>query len=115
MVLATTTSQGALVKEGSDFDAVNRAMTEAGYSKTGLEMSTSPSHRLEFWSVDKGVLIVVYSNESKRVTSVSFFLSDERPKAIRKDFDLKVTSFDTESGAMVVQTDPPKRESGPRD
>ncbi len=109
--ISTSTSRGALVKEGSDIDAVNRAMEKAGYSKTGLQMGTlDPSYRLAFWSVDEGVLVVVYSNESKRVTNVSFCLSDERPRGTRKTFDLNVTSFDTDSGAMVVQTNPTKRE-----
>lgn len=108
--VSSSISRGALVKEGSDIDTVNRAMEEAGYSTTALQMGTSdPSHRLAFWSVDEGVLVVGYSNESKRVTSVSFYLSDERPRGTRKTFDLNVTSFDSDSGAMVVQTTLPKR------
>ena len=108
----TGISQAAVVKEGADFNDVSKAMAECGYSESGLQMGGAGERtdRFAFWSVDEGILIVLYSLESKRVLSVSYWLRDERPKATSKTFQMRVTSFDTESGAMVVQTHPTKRE-----
>ncbi len=98
-------SLGAVVSEGVAFEDVNKAMSEAGYIESGLDMgSTDPKNRLAFWSVDDGVLIVIYSSETKKVISVSYWLSDERPKATRQTFEMAVKSFDTDSGVMTIQT-----------
>ena len=109
-------SQAAEISIGTDIAQTTSAMKEAGYSSTGLDMgSADRDTQLAFWSVEEGVLIVGYSLKTKKVIGVSYWLSDERPKATRKTFDMEVKSFDTETGVMTVQTKQPKREQGGAD
>lgn len=108
--LSTNFSLGAVVEGGVEFDKVSEAMTEAGYIETGLDMEPrDQKSKLAFWAVDEGVLIVIYSTETKKVIGVIYWLSDERDKATRQTFEMKVKSFDTDSGVMVVQTKLPKK------
>lgn len=105
--------QAVEVKQGIEITEVLRAMSNAGYKKTELAIEpVERTHRLSFWSVDKGVLIVLYSEQSKKIKNISFWLSDGRSKAVRKTFDLAVKSFDTNTGEMVIKTKKEQAASG---
>lgn len=112
LFIAMAGLQGAIVAEGAVISEVSKAMSEAGYEERGLDMEpTDPRNRLVFWSVDDGILIIAYSAKSKKVIDISYWLSDERPKATRWTHEIHVKSFDTISGVMLVQTKTPKRNS----
>jgi|GEM_PF-2431650 len=103
--MTVNVSLGVMVSEDSEIEEVNKAMTAAGYSESGLDMAPAdPKHDMAFWAVDGGVLIVLYSTETKKVTGVTYWLCDERPKGTRKTFEMTVKCFDTDSGLMIVQT-----------
>lgn len=92
-----------LIVPGSDIGAVSTSMAASGYKETGLDMlAMQKDADLKFWSVGQGVLIAVYSTANKKVLSLSYSLSDERPKATRRTFDLVVKEFDPKSGEMKI-------------
>jgi hypothetical protein len=92
-----------LIVPGSDIGAVSTSMAASGYKETGLDMLAMQKDAvLKFWSVGQGVLIAVYSTANKKVLSLSYSLSDERPKATRRTFDLVVKEFDPKSGEMKI-------------
>ena len=100
---ARAKADAGLIVSGSDIGAVNKSMAASGYRETGLDMlATRKDTDLKFWSVGQGVLIAVYSTANKKVLSLSYSLSDERPKVTRKTFDLAVKEFDPKSGEMKI-------------
>jgi hypothetical protein len=98
-------SSAEVITNGVAISDAHKAMIAAGYKQTGLDMIARNhlKEELQFWDVDQGVLIVAYSTVSKRIVGLTFFLSDERPKATRKTFDLEVGSFDTTTGVMTIK------------
>ena len=90
---------------GVSVDKAIADMKAKKYKETGLAMGGSDdSIGLHFWTVDEGVLIAAYAKKNRKITSLSFRLSDERPRSIRKEFDFSVTSFDPDTGVMTMQT-----------
>lgn len=103
-LFSASASAAGITKEMTISEA-SKAMKAAGYTETGLDMlAPLANESLQFWSVDQGVLILRYSKTSNQIVSLSFHLSDERPKATRKTFDFPVTSFDTTSGSLTIKT-----------
>ncbi len=93
------------VQEGTDIDAVAKAMKASGYRETQLELMVWDEElSLKFWVVNEGALIATYSIETKKVTALSYWFCDERAKAVRKTFSLPVISFDPASGVMKINT-----------
>lgn len=82
------------------------AMKKGGYKETGLEMMAKPGSGLDlrFWSVGEGVLILSYSKSSQKISRMTYWFADERPKATRQTFDFDVTAFDTVTGRMTIRT-----------
>jgi hypothetical protein len=82
------------------------AMKKAGYAETGLDMMARPGSGvdLRFWGVGEGVLIVSYSMASQKISGVTFWFADGRPKATRQTFEFDVASFDAETGVMTIRT-----------
>lgn len=96
--------KAADVKVGAKITDVAKAMEEAGYSTSGMELFLKdPDDRLDFWSVDDGTLLVGHSAKTGKVTDISYHFCDERAKSVRKEFTLNVDHFDTKSGAMLVR------------
>lgn len=112
-----------IVKLGTDIKTTEAAMKEAGFRVTGLDLV----HRsniagllgepkvldeevgdLKFWQVGEGILIASYTVSTGKITDLTYYFCDERAKAERKDFSLVVSSFDTNSGAMLVQIGQPE-------
>ena len=96
---------------GAGIDKAAADMQAKKYKETGLQMGGSDdSIALKFWVVDEGTLIAVYSKNERKITSLSFRLSDERARSIRKEFYFSVTSFDPDTGVMTLQTKKPEKE-----
>ena len=103
--LIEASASAAVIAKGVWASQARDAMKAADYTETGLDMlAPNANEELEFWSLDQGVLIVRYSRASNQIVSLSFHLSDERPKATRKTFDFEVASFDTTSGLLTIKT-----------
>jgi hypothetical protein len=105
--LLTTISpaHAELIAEGSPIAMAQKALATAQYSQTALAMiATDADTSLDFWSVDKGVLMIAYSTRTGLVSNLSFVLMDERPKAERSHFEFSAVSFDTETGRLVLST-----------
>ncbi len=84
-------------------------MEVAHYRQTELQMAAEKSEEdLRFWDVDQGVLIFRFSKSFSQVLEMTYSLSDERPKALRKTFQFRVSSFDPVTGRMTVETAPAK-------
>jgi hypothetical protein len=95
-----------IITNGLSLSVAGRVMESAGYKQTGLDMlpvSSNNDLQLQYWRVGEGLLIIEYSQTSKAVLGLEFFLCDERPKAFRKTFDFEVTSFDAQSGLMTIK------------
>jgi hypothetical protein len=104
-LLFATTVSAEVITNGASIGAVQKAMAAAHYAETGLDMAAiPPAEALRFWDVGEGVLIFRFSKSSGRVLEMTYFLCDERPKALRKTFELRVASFDSKSGALIVKT-----------
>lgn len=100
-------SSGAgILTNGLPMTEVINAMKTGGYRETGLDMMARPGSGmgLRFWGVGEGVLIIGYSIASQKISEITFWLADDRPKATRQTFELDVTSFDTQTGTMVIRT-----------
>ena len=98
------------IKQGITIEGVSKAMQSVGYDKSGRAIAaTDKKNGLVTWSVERGTLVVAYSLETMKVVGVSYWLSDERPKATRKTFRFTVTSFDTETGLITLKTRKPER------
>ena len=98
-------ARAEILAEGLNIETAIKEMSAAGYKETRLDMeSIDQENRIKFWGVAKGVLIATYSTKTKEVICLSYWLTDERPKAFRKEFDFSVVSFDTETGLMKIQT-----------
>ena len=80
------------------------AMQKAGYAKTGLDMMLRAGEDLQFWRVDRGVLIVSCATASRKIVRMTFWYADERPKGTRQTFEFDVESFDTGTGLMTIRT-----------
>jgi len=103
-LLACASASADVITNGLSIEGARKAMEAAGYKQTGLDvLPSNPNRSLQFWSVGQGVFTIAYSKDSKAITSLGFMLSDERPKAFRKTFDLDVTSFDTRTGLMTIR------------
>jgi hypothetical protein len=109
-MLATLAQASAeVITKGSKVADAQQALAKAKYSKSALDMESNKAGvNLDFWSVDGGVLIISYAPATGLVESVAFVVMDERPKATRKTFDFSVASFDTETGALTLNTKKPK-------
>lgn len=105
-LVACLSASAEVLTNGLPVTAAISAMKKAGYSETGLDMMPTPGswRHLRFWSVDQGVLIVGYSKASQKVSEMTFWLADERPKAFRQTFELDVASFDSSTGTMTIRT-----------
>jgi len=86
-----------VITNGLPIADVIKAMKKGGYTETGLDMTTRSGSGLSllFWGVGEGVLIASYSTASQKISGMTFWLADDRPKATRHAFDLDVASFDT--------------------
>jgi len=103
--LFSASASAAVITKEMTISEAYKAMKAAGWIETGLDMlAPLVNESLQSWSVDQGVLILRYSTTSNQIVSLSFHVSDERPKATRKTFDFEVTSFDTTSGLLTIKT-----------
>ena len=92
------------IAPGQDIGVLTNALIKAGYKETGLEMMTfSKDRQLSFWSVGEGVLILTYATKDGNVTGMTYYLSDERPKANRKTFELEVAEFSLTTKEMKIR------------
>lgn len=109
LMMFANSGYGELLAKGTALADARKALEAGKYTKNGLDMvTTDPDLALDFWAVDEGVLILVYSKKSGLVVGLSFTLMDERPKAFRKEFDFLAESFDTTSGKLVLSTKKPQ-------
>ena len=100
------------IMPGQDVVQVARAMKESGYRETAIAMMPKEKgSELKMWEVGEGVLIVSFSTKEKKVTNLSYFFCDERPKATRKTFEFPVTEFHPRTGEMKLRL-PLKRDGG---
>jgi hypothetical protein len=96
---------------GSDIDKAITEMKAKNYDNSGLDMGTvDQSNDLQFWQIDDGVLIAVYSKKDRKIKSLTFWFADDRGKSKRQEFRLSVISFDPETGVMTLQTKKSKKE-----
>src|ERR1041385_7456411 len=81
-------------------------MKKSGYKETGLDMMSRPGSGMElrFWGVGDGVPIVSYSKTSQKISRMTFWFADERPKSTRQTFEFDVASFDADTGVMMIRT-----------
>lgn len=94
-----------IVQHGTPIEIATKAFKSASYKEGALEMlSMNPDNRLMFWTIDRGTLIITYSVKSMKIIDLNYHLCDERPKAIRKNFEFDVKSFNTDSGELVIMT-----------
>ena len=92
------------IRPGQDIAQVARAMKESGYQETALAMlPKEKGSELKMWEVGEGVLIISFSTKEKKVTKLSYFFCDERPKATRKTFEFSVTEFNPRTGEMKLR------------
>lgn len=96
--------QAKELKTGDSIQDVSATMLKAGYKSIQLEMEPNRGFDLRMWSVDSGVLIFTYSSSSQKVTAISYFLTDDRPKSLRTEFNFPVLSFDSVSGNLAIKT-----------
>lgn len=90
----------------ADIDVVLERMEPYGDGGQLLAMLVQEGYGLKQWSIDGGVLSAVYSISTNQVVSLTFHFSDWRqPRGERKSFDFEVTSFNPESGEMVLALD----------
>jgi len=71
----------------------------------GLLLDVIPSDTdlaIKMWPTDSGIVIATYSKSKSTIESLSFHLSDERPKSTRRTFDFKMTSYDPSTGKMTI-------------
>jgi hypothetical protein len=98
-----------LIIPGTTITQAQKALAAARYTKNGLEMSVTPSDlAMDFWTVDEGILIVIYSPATGLIAALSFTIMDERPKSTRKEFSFGADSFDTATGKLVLSTKKPQ-------
>ena len=96
---------------GAGIDKAAADMKAKKYDDSALQMGASDeSNALKFWQIDEGTLIAVYSKKERKITQLSFRLSDERARSVRKEFTFSVTSFDPDTGVMILQTKKPEKE-----
>jgi len=95
-----------VITNGLPITDVIKTMKKSGYTETGLAMMARPGSGLGLrsWGVGEGVLIVNYSTASQKISGMTFWLADDRPKATRQTFEFDVASFDTQSGVMTIRT-----------
>lgn len=105
-LLSCLSLSAEVLTNGLSMTAAIRAMRNAGYTETGLDMMPKQGTGvdLRFWGVGEGVLIVTYSKSSQKITEMAFWFADERPKATRQTFEFDVTSFDAGTGVMTLRT-----------
>lgn len=97
-------AEDTAITPGQSSDDASKLMQDAGFKEAGLDMApTAKDTSLKMWSVGDGVLIFTYSTKDKKVTALSFFLCDERPKASRREFEFSVTEFDPKTKAMKIK------------
>lgn len=88
-----------IIQQGTPIETAIKAFKDADYREGALEiLSNNRDHRLKFWVVDQGTLIVTFSAKSMKIIEINYHLCDERPKAIRKTFIFDVKSFNTNTG-----------------
>ena len=92
-----------LIQLGTSEKSLIDMMKAGKYKASGLAMVPDPSSRLLFWSVENGILIVTLSKKTNKVTAMTYFLCDERPRSIRTEFNLPLSQFNTKTGEMVLK------------
>jgi len=104
-----------ILKPGVSMDAATRALEQEKhegapkYKETGLQMVCfKKGSAVRYWTVDEGTLIIQYTEETKLIENIEFYLSGPGPRDGRVSFRLDVLSFDTGSGLMQVRTRSPK-------
>ena len=103
--LASCASASAeVLTNGLSLTVASNAMQVAGCKKTGLEMKPHRGAALECWQIGDGVLIVSYSESSRKIVGLAFWFADDRPKSTRQTFEFDVASFDTGTGLITIRT-----------
>ncbi len=93
------------IKIGSGIDKAIADMRAKGYDESALAMGPADeSTDLQFWGIDDGVLIAVYSKNNRTIKSMLYWFADERGVGDRKEFRLSVLEFDPDTGVMTLQT-----------
>lgn len=100
-----------VVEPGANIEQVEAAMTGAGYRETELAMAPRDDmHRLKMWAAGDGVLICTFAIKDGTVSDIGYFLCDERPKAVRKEFYFSVEKFQPDTGEMNMRISTGTRE-----
>lgn len=103
LLVVSASSAETKIVAGQSIDEVTKIMTDLHYRETGLEMAPrQKGDELKMWTVGEGALILTYQTKTRKVTHISFYLSDERPKATRKSFDFEVVEFDAKTREMKI-------------
>jgi len=103
-LLLCATASADVITNGLSMSDVQKAMEAAHYRQTRLDITADKlSEDLQFWDVDQGVLILRFTRGTSLVLGMTYFLCDERPKALRKTFQFEVLSFDSGTGAMTIK------------
>ena len=93
------------ISKGSNIADVAAAMKTDGYKEGGGGViDANTEFNAQFWSVDKGTLIVAYSKATQKVLAMVYLLADERAQDVRKEFRFDVTSFDSKTGLLTLNT-----------
>jgi len=92
-----------VVSVGQNIDIALKLMAPMGDGSPMLEMATGdPDLEMKMWAVGKGVLIAIHSRKDRSIRSLSFYMSDERPKALRKTFEYEVLQYFPETKEMRI-------------
>ena len=88
---------------GQSIDTALNLMAPMGNGSPMLEMATrDPDLQMKMWSVGEGVLIAVHSEKDRSIKSLSFYMSDERPKWEAKTFEYEVSQYFPATGEMRI-------------
>ena len=91
-----------LVVVGQNIDETSLLMKLFGDGGYLLDMMPTNGSGLKMWQVSDGIVIAVYSEESRNIINLSYFLADERPKSTRKTFSIPVKSFSPITREMLA-------------
>jgi hypothetical protein len=118
-LITTTVVKASVITAGSNINEASALLEAKGYREGGLAVAHNDQIRkllgdskreekdlenLKVWQVDQGFLVISYVVSTGSITTLSFNLYDERPKSSRKDFRLKVISFDPATAELIIQT-----------
>ena len=98
---------GVTTSAGYGLSELSATMKYGKYEEVELDVAPiDPKYGQKIWAVEKGYIIATYLKSGKKVSSLTFYVCDDKAKDKSKGCSFDVKKFNVKTGEMVLQMTP---------